>query len=155
MVKLRLTRTGKKHQPHYRIVAIDSQAKRDGRPLEFLGYYNPTTKTTTLTLEKEKIIAWLDKGAQPTDTMRDIFVKEGLMEKVELKFESKKVEEAKSDKKADAKPAEKKAEVKEAPKKEEAKVEEKPAKDEKPAEVKEEKPAEPKAKEENKEEAKK
>ncbi len=80
MVKIRLTRTGKKHQPHYRIVAVDSRVKRDGKYLEKIGYYNPRTKPPTLEYDKEILTKWIENGAQMTDTVHDIFVKEGIVE---------------------------------------------------------------------------
>jgi small subunit ribosomal protein S16 len=80
MVKIRLTRTGKKHQPHYRIVAVDSRAKRDGRYIEKIGYYNPRTKPPTLDYDKEILLKWIDNGAQMTDTVHDIFVNEGIVD---------------------------------------------------------------------------
>ncbi|MFS8835966.1 30S ribosomal protein S16, partial [Synechococcus sp. WC101] len=63
MVKLRLKRYGKRRQPTYRIVAIESKARREGRPLEELGYYNPRTKETVL--ETAGLLKWLRCGAQP------------------------------------------------------------------------------------------
>lgn len=81
MLKIRLKRTGKKHQPHYRIVVTDASRKRDGEAIEQVGYYNPRTEPSTITLEKERIAEWLKKGAQPTETIERILVKEGLMKK--------------------------------------------------------------------------
>jgi small subunit ribosomal protein S16 len=71
-VKLRLTRVGKKKQPQYRIVAADSRAPRDGRFIEILGQYNPRTEPSTVNVESEKVIAWLNKGAQPTERVRKL-----------------------------------------------------------------------------------
>lgn len=85
MVKIRLTRTGRKHQPHYRIVAIDSRKKRDGDYLEKIGYYNPRTKPPTLQLDKELLQKWLDRGAQPTDTVFDLLVREGILKESKLR----------------------------------------------------------------------
>ncbi len=73
MIKLRLKRYGKKFEVSYRIVAINSRARRDGRPLEELGFYNPRTDETQL--EVEGIIKRLKAGAQPTDTVRHILEK--------------------------------------------------------------------------------
>lgn len=81
MVKIRLTRTGKRHEPHYRIVATDSRVKRDGKYLERIGYYNPRTKPPTLDYDKNILQKWLDNGAQMTDTVHDIFVREGIVKK--------------------------------------------------------------------------
>lgn len=78
MVKLRLKRYGKKREVSYRIVAIPSNERRDGRPLEELGFYNPRTNQTTL--NAPAIIKWLQNGAQPTDTVRDILRKANVLE---------------------------------------------------------------------------
>ena len=69
-VKLRLTRFGSKKNPIYRVVAADSRAPRDGKFLEIVGRYNPQTDPSTIELDEEKIKAWLDKGALPTDSVR-------------------------------------------------------------------------------------
>jgi small subunit ribosomal protein S16 len=69
-VKLRLTRVGSKKNPIYRVVAADSRSPRDGKFLEIVGRYNPQTDPSTIELDEEKIKAWLDKGAQPTDSVR-------------------------------------------------------------------------------------
>ena len=69
-VKLRLTRVGSKKNPIYRVVAADSRSPRDGKFLEIVGRYNPQTDPSTIDLDEDKIKAWLDKGAQPTDTVR-------------------------------------------------------------------------------------
>ncbi len=71
-VKLRLTRTGSKKRPFYRVVAIDSTTRRDGRPLEFLGHYNPMTNPATVVIDQEKVQKWLDKGAEASDTVRNL-----------------------------------------------------------------------------------
>jgi small subunit ribosomal protein S16 len=83
MVKIRLTRTGKKHQPHYRIVVVDSKVQRDGKYIEKIGYYNPRTQPPTLKYDKDKLVKWIDNGAQMTDTVHDIFVREGVIEQTE------------------------------------------------------------------------
>ena len=76
-VKVRLTRSGSKKHPFYRIVAINSDSRRDGRPLEFLGYYNPNTDPATVKVDEEKLQAWIGKGAQLSDTVRTILKKQG------------------------------------------------------------------------------
>ena len=73
MIKLRLKKYGRKGQPCYRIVAMDSRVKRDGRSIEELGFYNPMTDETHLKFERIK--ARLKDGAQPTETVHNIFVK--------------------------------------------------------------------------------
>lgn len=79
MVKLRLKRMGKKGNPFYRIVAADSRSPRDGRIIEQVGTYNPLVKENQVTLDTEKVMKWLDNGAKPSDTVRSILSKEGLM----------------------------------------------------------------------------
>ncbi len=74
-VKLKLTRLGSKKHPFYRIVAANSETARDGRPLEFLGYYNPMTKDADVKLDVENVRKWLARGAKPTDTVRSLLEK--------------------------------------------------------------------------------
>jgi small subunit ribosomal protein S16 len=81
MVKLRLKRMGAKKQPSYRIVAADSRAPRDGRFIEILGFYNPRSNPAEVKLDEENILKWLNNGAQPTETVRSILSKEGIMKK--------------------------------------------------------------------------
>ncbi len=71
-VKLRLTRTGCKKRPFYHIVAINSETRRDGRPLEFLGYYNPNTNPAQIKIDLEKVNKWIALGAQATDTVKSL-----------------------------------------------------------------------------------
>ena len=80
-VKLRLKRMGSKKKPFYRVVAADSRTKRDGETIEDIGIYNPITEPATVKIDEEKALAWLKNGAQPTDTVRDLFSKEGIMKK--------------------------------------------------------------------------
>jgi len=89
MVKLRLTRTGKKGQPSYRLVAIEARSKRDGEALEYLGHYVPTTKPRTFEVNKDRVQYWLGVGAQPTQTVQYLLSKEGLTEPVKREFKSK------------------------------------------------------------------
>ena len=81
MVKLRLKRMGAKKQPSYRIVAADSRAPRDGRFIEILGFYNPRSNPAEVIIDEEKVLKWLNNGAQPSDTVRNILSKEGIMKK--------------------------------------------------------------------------
>ncbi len=74
-VKIRLTRMGSKKKPFYRVVAINSGTRRDGRPLEYLGFYNPMTNPAELKLDSEKIQKWLDRGAEPSDTVNSLIEK--------------------------------------------------------------------------------
>ena len=71
-VKLRLTRVGKKKQPQYRIVAADSRSPRDGRFIEIVGTYEPRKEPSGVSIDNEKAIAWLRKGAQPTDRVQKL-----------------------------------------------------------------------------------
>ena len=80
-VKLRLKRMGAKKKPFYRVVAADSRVKRDGETIEDIGYYNPITQPATVKIDEAKALNWLSKGAQPTDTVRDLLSKEGIMKK--------------------------------------------------------------------------
>jgi small subunit ribosomal protein S16 len=81
MVKLRLRRQGAINRPFYRIVAVDSRLKRDGKYLEAIGYYDPKTEPFDLKVDVEKALKWLQVGAQPTETVRSLFKKAGVMEK--------------------------------------------------------------------------
>lgn len=80
-VKLRLKRMGAKKKPFYRVVAADSRVKRDGAVIEEIGYYNPVTEPATVKIDEEKTLKWLSTGAQPTDTVRDLLSKQGIMKK--------------------------------------------------------------------------
>ena len=77
MLKLRLTRTGRKKQPMYRLVVIEHSSRRDGRPVELLGYYNPSTKESKFKVEK--IQNWLSNGAQPTQTVNALLKKANII----------------------------------------------------------------------------
>ena len=81
MVKLRLTRMGSHKKPFYRIVASTSNAPRDGRFIDIVGTYNPITEPATIEINEEKALNWLSNGAQPTDTVRALFSKQGIMAK--------------------------------------------------------------------------
>ncbi|MGB8703305.1 MAG: 30S ribosomal protein S16 [Thermosynechococcaceae cyanobacterium] len=80
MIKIRLKRFGKKRSASYRIVATNSRDRRDGRPLEELGYYNPISKD--ISLKSEAILKWIQVGAQPTDTVRRLLEKNNVLEPV-------------------------------------------------------------------------
>ena len=83
-VKLRLRRMGKKKQPIYKMVAADSRSPRDGKFLEAVGFYNPLTKPHTLELKEDRIMYWLNVGAQPTHTVKSLLRQEGITLKKEL-----------------------------------------------------------------------
>ena len=78
-VKLRLKRMGRKKAPFYRIVAADSRMPRDGRFIEQLGTYDPSKSPAAVTLKKEEILRWFSNGAQPSDTVRNLLSKEGII----------------------------------------------------------------------------
>ena len=80
-VKLRLTRMGKKKQPVYRIVATDSHTKRDGEYIELIGTYNPLTKPATVKIDEEVALKWLNNGAIPSDTVKNLLKETGIMKK--------------------------------------------------------------------------
>lgn len=84
MVKIRIQRAGKTNRPFYRIVAAHSTRKRDGDFIEKLGTYNSLTKPASVELNEAKIIQWLKKGAQPTETVKSILRKQGIMHKFRL-----------------------------------------------------------------------
>ncbi len=77
-VKIRLTRMGSRNNPFYRVVAADSTAPRDGRFLEILGYYDPKKEPAEVVLKDELILAWLTKGARPTETVSQLLEKKGI-----------------------------------------------------------------------------
>jgi small subunit ribosomal protein S16 len=83
-VKLRLRRMGKKKQPIYKMVASDSRSPRDGKFLEAVGFYNPLTKPHTLDLKEDRILYWLNVGAQPTHTVKSLLRQKGITLKKEL-----------------------------------------------------------------------
>lgn len=71
-LKLRLTRMGSKKRPFYRIVAVDSAARRDGRALDYVGFYNPMVEPAEIKLDLDKVKLWLERGATPSDTVRSL-----------------------------------------------------------------------------------
>ena len=80
MVKLRLRRMGAKKAPFYRVVVADSRYPRDGRFIEEVGYYNPQTEPAEVKIDADKAKAWLAKGAQPTDTVKALLKKSGIVD---------------------------------------------------------------------------
>ncbi|NMB41592.1 MAG: 30S ribosomal protein S16 [Firmicutes bacterium] len=74
-VRIRLKRMGAKKKPFFRIVVADSRAPRDGRFIEEIGYYNPTTSPTTIKIDAERAREWISKGAQPSDTVKTLLNK--------------------------------------------------------------------------------
>src|SRR5690625_4586478 len=80
-VKIRLKRIGAKKNPFYRIVVADSRSPRDGRIIEQIGTYNPLSEPVTVKIEEDKALNWMAKGAKPSDTVRNLFSEQGIMEK--------------------------------------------------------------------------
>jgi len=83
MVKIRLRRMGRRNRPFYRVVVADSRSPRDGRFIEIIGHYNPLADPATFDINEEKALKWLRCGAQPTDTVRSLLGKLGIMDKFE------------------------------------------------------------------------
>ena len=83
MVRIRFRRIGAKGQPSYRIVAADSESPRDGRFLEILGFYNPRTEPTTLTVKEERVFHWMKNGAKPTESVEQVFKSAGVLDRFE------------------------------------------------------------------------
>jgi small subunit ribosomal protein S16 len=79
VIKLRLRRMGAKKQPNYRIVAAESSKPRDGRFIEIIGHYDPKTDPYTLRVDEDRAKYWLEHGAQPTETVRALLVKSGVL----------------------------------------------------------------------------
>ena len=157
MLVIRLLRTGKKNQPSFKVVVTEKRnPPRGGRFIEQVGTYNPLTKERAL--NKERIQYWMSKGAQPSDTVYNMLVKNGVLEgsKIPVHKKSKKKEE-KPKEEPPKEEAPKEEKPKEAPKQEEAKPEEKkeePAEEEKKEEPSKEEKVEQKPEEKPKEEKK-
>lgn len=81
-VKIRMSRLGAKKKPFYRLVVADARARRDGRFIESLGTYDPLKNPPAVTLDEERALHWLRQGAQPTDTVRRILVRRGVLRKL-------------------------------------------------------------------------
>jgi small subunit ribosomal protein S16 len=80
-VKIRLKRMGAKRSPFYRIVVADSRSPRDGRQIETIGTYNPVVQPAEVKINEELALKWMQNGAKPSDTVRNLFSNEGIMEK--------------------------------------------------------------------------
>ena len=102
MVRIRLRRVGAKGQPSYRIVAIDKESQRDGRPIEVLGFYNPRTHPATIELKEDRIYYWLSEGAQPSDLALQVLQSAGAMERYERSKSGEDMETLMSEAKAAA-----------------------------------------------------
>ena len=79
MLRMRLTRTGAKKRPSYRVIVADSRAPRDGRHVDILGYYDPMTQPTTIKIDTERAVRWLRNGAQPTERVRILLRHAGVL----------------------------------------------------------------------------
>ncbi|HBN08322.1 MAG TPA: 30S ribosomal protein S16 [Cyanobacteria bacterium UBA8530] len=82
IVKIRLKRVGTTKRPRYRVVVVDSAAKRDGRVIEEIGSYDPTQQPAVFSLNEESVIKWLKVGAQPTETVKSLITKAELYQKL-------------------------------------------------------------------------
>ncbi|HEU5138553.1 MAG TPA: 30S ribosomal protein S16 [Bacillales bacterium] len=91
-VKIRLKRMGAKKRPFYRLVVADSRKPRDGRIIEQIGTYNPLVSPKEVKIDEEKALQWMLNGAKPSDTVRNLFSNEGLMEKLHNAKQQKKAE---------------------------------------------------------------
>ena len=80
-VKIRLRRMGAKKAPFYRIVVADARSPRDGRCIEEIGYYDPMTEPATVKIDEQKVLQWLANGAKPSDTVRSLLQKQGIIKR--------------------------------------------------------------------------
>ncbi|HCJ10243.1 MAG TPA: 30S ribosomal protein S16 [Clostridiales bacterium] len=96
-VKIRLRRIGAKKAPAYRVVVADARSPRDGRFIEEIGHYNPTPPTPEFRVDREKAIKWLERGAQPTDTVLALLRQEGVLKEFEERRRSSRVEDEKAE----------------------------------------------------------
>jgi len=100
MVKIRLHRVGTKKKPAYRVVVADSRAPRDGAFIEIIGHYNPLTNPATIVIQEEKALEWLNRGAQPTQTVASLLNRSGISHKQISAFLRKPSEHKPAEKKA-------------------------------------------------------
>jgi len=82
LVKIRLRRMGAKQHPFYRLVVADSRSPRDGRFIEHLGYYDPMTDPVKVKIDVDKVVKWLQQGAQPSEAARSLLKREGILERL-------------------------------------------------------------------------
>ncbi len=85
MVRLRFQREGKPGQAHYRLVAAEHTSRRDGRPIEILGSYNPRLEKDKLTLNEERVKYWHQNGAQPSETVKNLLIESGVWSRIKIK----------------------------------------------------------------------
>ena len=98
MLKIRLKRTGRRGQPHYRVVVVESSRPRDGKTIEEVGYYNPRENPSVFKIEKDRVEYWISKGAKPTDTVAQYLVKEGILKELKRGSTKPKTEKKTKDK---------------------------------------------------------
>lgn len=103
MVKIRLSRVGKKKQPSYRVVIADVKSPRDGDFIEIIGHYNPRTQPATIVIDEEKARQWLGRGAKPTERVSILLGKAGITEMPKINFSKKPPKAEKAEGQADAK----------------------------------------------------
>ena len=84
MVKIRLRRMGRRNRPFYRVVVAESRSPRDGKFIEIIGHYDPLTDPATIDINEEKALKWLRCGAQPTDTVRSLLGKLGIIDRFDM-----------------------------------------------------------------------
>lgn len=104
MVKIRLSRVGKKKQPSYRVVVADVKSPRDGGFIEIIGHYNPRTEPATIVFDEEKARQWLSRGAKPTERVSILLGKAGITDMPKINLSKKPAKQA--EEKQEAKPAE-------------------------------------------------
>lgn len=92
-VAIRLKRFGRKKRPFYRVVVADTRDPRQGMSIDNIGYYNPLTEPTEVQINEEKAIKWLNEGAQPTKTVKDLLSKVGILQKFHSQKQSGSMEE--------------------------------------------------------------
>lgn len=109
--KLRLTRVGSKSKPYYRIVVMDESSARDSRAVEVLGHYDPRKEPSVFEVNKEKALEWIKKGAMPTETVRKLLGKAGVLPPVNFDKKKKKLPKGEAPAAEAAKPAEEKKEA--------------------------------------------
>ena len=143
MLKFKLSRQGKKKKPSYRIVVVEHTKDPWGKALDIVGFYNPTVTPSEVKLKEDRIKHWLEQGAQPTETVHNVFVSQGLISekkknvsKLGKKFKAK--VKAEKDKKEEEAKAAKEEKIKKAEEAKAAKEEEKKAKETPKEEVKKE-----------------
>src|SRR5438105_1291450 len=95
-VRIRLTRTGKRKEPHYRVVVADQRSPRDGRFIEIIGKYHPLEEPSTIEIDEDRALEWLRKGAQPSEAVANLLRKVGIWEKFETEKTSSRAKTTKS-----------------------------------------------------------